>query len=332
MNDKHSVRSAISRRDDMVAALKCQPAARVPIWELSFNAWDAASGRRMVLGEEFTSMTAAAQEWALRSNAEIMAAVCEEFDYAAVTLPNEFWEQAPGELAYYILPDVARLRLAELLRELIGNKVMLVAGTGGVMCANYDVDFCQKLVDAPEEIDALASNTLKRGIDTARKFRDVGVEAVLSSSDIADNAGPFFRPHHMKQFILPYLNDWADAAQSMGLFAILHTDGQITSLLKDIADTAVDAVQAIDPVAGMDMVEAKTIVGERLCLCGNIDCGLLISGTPQTVYDQTTTLLGRMLGRDGWALGASNAVQPEAPIAQYRAMIQAWRDRTFTGD
>ena len=67
-------------------------------------------------------------------------------------------------------------------------------------------------------------------------------------------------------------------------------------------------------------------MGDRLCLCGNIDCGLLLTGTPDTLYAATRELLLSCKPAGAFALGASNAVQEEVPPQNYRAMIQAWRD------
>jgi uroporphyrinogen decarboxylase len=75
----------------------------------------------------------------------------------------------------------------------------------------------------------------------------------------------------------------------------------------------------------MDMRKTKDIVGQRLCLCGNTDCGLLLRGTPDEVYEATRKLLISCKAGGGLVLGASNAVQPEVPMANYRAMVAAWR-------
>ena len=85
-------------------------------------------------------------------------------------------------------------------------------------------------------------------------------------------------------------------------------------------------MQAIDPVAGMDIVAVKKAAAGRVCLCGNVDCGLLQFGPTQKVYDATRRLLESCGGGGGLILGASNAVQIETPAKHYMAMIQAWRD------
>lgn len=316
----------MSRADDMRAALECRkPQVAVPIWELEFQAWDAASGRHVVLGHEFEALSPSGQEKAMYANAEIMLSVCGEMQYAALTGPNGYWNHAPGQLAYYCMPGDTRFRQMEILRELLDPKdLMLVGTTGGIIGANYSMEFCCRLVDEPESIDVMSEERLQNALELARRFRDCGAEAVLCPADIADNSGPFFNPDQMNRWILPYLKKWSEAVREMGMYSILHSDGNLTKYLDAIAATGLDALQAIDPVAGMDMLKAKKIVGDRLCLCGNIDCGLLLKGMPEDVYGATSRLLTEFKGDAGLVLGASNAVQPDVPIGNYRAMIKAW--------
>jgi uroporphyrinogen decarboxylase len=319
----------VSKMSDMIDAL-CgrQPADAVPVWELEFHLWDQASGRHIVLGQEFAALSRVEQERALHANAEIMLSVSDALCFAALTVPSGYWEIAPGEPAYYWLPGEARYRQVEVLRQMAGDLV-LIGNSGGVMAmpgaAEY-VTFSYKLFDAPEEIDERAQATLERGLQQARRFCDLGVEAAYTASDIADNHGLFFSPAQMERFILPYLRRWAEGVREMGCYAILHTDGDVTACLEAFADSGLHALQAIDPVAGMDIRAVKAQVGDRLCLCGNVDCGLLVRGTPQEVYDQTRYLLADCAAGGGLVLGASNAVQVEASIENYRAMIDAWRE------
>jgi uroporphyrinogen decarboxylase len=315
----------MSRTGDLRAALACRPAGKVPRWELEFHAFDAASGRHLVLGREFERLSVAERERALRDNAEIILSVCAELEFAAVTGPNSYWDQAPGELAYYVLPDGCPERQLGVLREMAGDALLLVANVGGVLGAHYDVEFCQMLRDSPEETDALARRTLAEGLERAKRFRDLGADVALTASDIADNSGPFFKPYQMDRFVFPYLEQWSDGVHAMGMTSLLHSDGDLTQHLDRIAGTSLDALQAIDPVAGMDLLRSKEIVGDRLCLCGNVDCGLLVAGTPEAVYAATRELLVTWGSRTGLVLGASNAVQREVPMENYRAMVAAWK-------
>jgi hypothetical protein len=61
----------MSHVDDMRAALACRHPKRVPVWEIEFHCWDAASARHAVLGREFEKLSSAQQEHALHDNADI---------------------------------------------------------------------------------------------------------------------------------------------------------------------------------------------------------------------------------------------------------------------
>ncbi len=238
-------------------------------------------------------------------------------------------EIAPGTPAYYWLPGEARYRQIEVLCEVGIGDLMLVSGSGGVMAmpgAKTYVEFSYKLFDAPQEIDAQARNALARGLEAARRFRDMGIEALFTASDIADNHGPFFNPQQMERFILPYLKEWAHGVREMGGYAILHTDGDVSPCLEGIAESGIHALQAIDPIAGMDIRRVKEEMAGRLCLCGNVDCGLLVNGAPEQVYAETRALLLDCKPGGGLVLGASNAVQRAVSMENYRAMICAWQE------
>lgn len=318
----------MSKKEDLKSALECrQPAGAVPVWELEFHLWNQISGKHVVLGHEFEKLTASQQGKALRANAEIILSVCDEMGFAGMTPPGGFWDVAPGQLAYWVLPGDARWKQTRVLREMAPPDLMLISGSGGVLCppsVNYE-EFAYRLYDAPEEIEEMARQTRDGGIETAKRLRDLGVEAVYCAADIADNHGPYFTPAQMKRFILPYMHEWAEGVKSLGLYAILHTDGNIDAILGDLADIGLNALQAIDPIAGMDIVQVKKRVGDRICLCGNIDCGLLHFGPADRIYQTTRDTILNCKPGGGFVLGASNAVFTETPIAHYREMIRAWR-------
>lgn len=319
----------MSKKENMIAALqKRQPRGAVPIWELEFQAWDAVSGRHVVLGEEFGQLSPDQQDKALAENADIFLGVCEELHFAALTPPGGYWEIAPGAPSYYWLPAGARIKQFELIRKQAPPDLLLVANTGGVMAmpsANNYVSFAYKVHDTPQEIEAHAERVLANGLEAARRFRDLGISVAVTASDVADNHGAYMRPAQMERFVWPYLRRWAEAIREMGIFSILHSDGNLTACLEAIAGSGVDGLQAIDPTAGMDMRATKDQVGGRLCLCGNVHCGTLVAGSPEEVFDATRTLLETCKAGGGLVLGATNAVQPDVPAENYRAMIRAWQ-------
>lgn len=320
----------MTKKDDLIAALtNRQPEGKVPLWELEFHLWDKFSGRRLILGEEYQRLTAREKELALAHNAEIFISVSERLHFSALTMPSMYWEIGQGNPAYYWLPEDGRDRQAETLRRLAPPDLMLVANCSallGIPMGDDYVPFAYRLFDAPEEIDALAEEKLQQGIRDAARFRDLGVEIGLSTSDLADNHSTFMNPSQLDRYVWPYLDRWVEALKRLGMFSILHSDGNLSDCLERIADSGVDCLQAIDPTAGMGMLEVKRRVGSRLCLAGNVDCRLLLADDPEAVYQAARELLLSCSSGGGLILGASNAVQPEVPAENYLALHRAWED------
>ncbi len=298
----------------------------VPIWELEFHLWDKISERPVVLGRQFEALSPKQQENALQVNAEIFLEVSQTLHYSAITLPGGYWEIAPGEPAYFWLPEEARLKQIRILAEQSPD-LLLITSNSAILAmpdANEYVEFSLKLFDAPQDIDLLAQLKYRRGVEAARQLIDCGIDALYSASDLADNRGPYFNPKQMDRYVWPYFSMWVSEVKRMGAYTILHSDGNLMPCIENIANSGVHALQAIDPVAGMDIYKLKNQVGDRLCLCGNIDCGLMLTGSPEQVGGAARDLLTGCKPNGGLVLGASNALQKEVPVENYMAMIHAW--------
>jgi uroporphyrinogen decarboxylase len=109
------------------------------------------------------------------------------------------------------------------------------------------------------------------------------------------------------------------------MFSILHSDGNLTGTMPQLLDSGFHGLQAIDPIAGMDIFAIKQQVGQRLCLCGNIDCGLLQFGPVEKIANQTASVCNELKTGGGFILGASNAVFQGISPQHYKAMIDAWQ-------
>ena len=314
-------------KEDFKYALECKtPHNSIPHWELEFHLWEKYSGKNFYVGEEFLKLNTTEKDIALNKNAEIIAFVSEMLSFSAITIPGNYWEIAPGKPAYWWMPEEYRIKQANILHRLIGKTIMLIANTGGVLgmpSADNYLNFAVSLCESPEVIDEIALNTFKQGIESVNKFAEAGIQTFLTASDIADNSGPFFNPEQMERFILPFLEQWSVHIKELSGLSILHSDGNLNLYLEHIINSGVNALQAIDPIAKMDIKRVKQQVGNKLCICGNIDIGKLITSSPESIYNETKALLEFMKDKPGYILGASNAIQKEVPLQNYMALVEA---------
>jgi uroporphyrinogen decarboxylase len=130
-----------------------------------------------------------------------------------------------------------------------------------------DPDLSRALVEISVEFEA----------EMARRAIKAGAEIVVLGDDYAWKKGPLMSPAHFEEFILPGLQQVVKATKDEGGFCVKHTDGNIYPILDMIVDTGIDAINPLEPVAGMDIADVKRRYGDRVCVVGNIDCGELLS-------------------------------------------------------
>ena len=67
----------------------------------------------------------------------------------------------------------------------------------------------------------------------------------------------------------------------MGLYTIKHTDGNIMPILDSLIAAEPHALHSLDPQGGVDLGGLKQANGDSVCLIGNVNCGLLQTGTDE---------------------------------------------------
>ena len=311
----------MSRKQDFLDVVQRKIPERVPLWELHFHLWSVLSNGQFVSGKAFAALTAHQKREAIAKNAEVMADWGERLGFAAVSIPDTPWD------CVYTLEPHWRIELIRQLKQL-NPSFYVVGGCCGLIgmptsSHGYE-EFCYHLFDEPEAVDTECAAGYESFKVEADRLADAGIDGLYFAADIADNRAPFFNSEQIQRWYFPYLRKHAEYAKAKGLFALLHTDGNIETLLGDIRTSGVQILQAIDPVAGMDIAKTKRALQGEVAVCGNFDCGLMITGTPQQVYDSAKHIVLSCKDGGGFVFGNTNAVDITTPVENYMAMLEAW--------
>jgi len=127
------------------------------------------------------------------------------------------------------------------------------------------------------------------------------------------------------EFITPYLSKLIKGYRDMGFYAIKHTDGNIMPILDQLVQANPHALHSIDPQAGVDIKEVKRLYGDKICLIGNVNCGLLQTGTDEQVIESARYALRWGMPKYGYVFSTSNCVYTGMPLERYRLMLDVWR-------
>jgi uroporphyrinogen decarboxylase len=138
----------------------------------------------------------------------------------------------------------------------------------------------------------------------AERACQLGFDVFVSTDDFAFNTAPFFSPQVFRDLVLPR---YQRVARKITLPWIIHSDGDITSLLDDLVGVGIAATHPNEPAA-MDIRAVKRAYGDRLCLLGNVDLNLLALGAPDEVDREVHDLIRDLAPGGGYILTSGNSL------------------------
>jgi uroporphyrinogen decarboxylase len=241
--------------------------------------------------------------------------------------------QTPEDLKNYVPPDPDaphRLgRLPELVARFKNKKAVIFFHRIGFILSSHLnglENLLMNLLAEPEFTHQLLDKVLAINMQIARRAVRAGADIVVLGDDYAGNTGPLVSPAIFKEFIVPRMKKMVDLVHAEGAKVIQHSDGYMWPILDMIVNTGVDAINPIEPAAGMDIGEVKQKYGHRVCLVGNIDCSYLLSqGSVEEVEAAVKECIGKASRGGGHIISSSNSVVSSAKPENYLALVQAAR-------
>lgn len=206
----------------------------------------------------------------------------------------------------------------------------IISGVGGIFTRvwrimGFDM-FSFAIVDQPDLLAEMFRRVGETQIAVFKKIVEMDqIGAMWYGDDLAYKTGTMIHPKYLRKYLFPYLQQMGEICQQKNIPFVMHSDGNLWSVMPDLLDAGLNALHPIEPLA-MDSVELKTKLGDRLCLLGNIEIGeTLTMGTPADVDAEVKERISKLAPGGGYAVGSSNTVAHYVKLENYKAMIQATR-------
>ena len=220
-------------------------------------------------------------------------------------------------------------RLIARVREKSGDRYFLMVhgdATYSITDGRNMAEFAYRMADDPEAVKRDAQAMVDRQIEAAEALRrHGGLDGFGMCSDYCFNTGPMMSPTQFSELVTPYLARLIQAYRDMGFYAIKHTDGNIMPILDQLVQANPHALHSLDPQAGVDIAEVKRLYGDRICLIGNVNCGLLDTGTDEEVVESARYALKHGMPGGGYVFSTSNCIYTGMRLARYELMLDVWR-------
>jgi uroporphyrinogen decarboxylase len=154
-------------------------------------------------------------------------------------------------------------------------------------------------------------------------WADAGVPGAVYSDDMAYRSGPMLNPRLMEELYGDSFRRITETAHAHGMKIVVHTDGMVYPLLSWFADCGFDGIHSLEPTAGVELARAKEMVGDRLCLLGNLDITrILVDASRDEVFEAVRTSI-LDAGRGGGYILAPTNSHPSIDVERLRWMLQA---------
>jgi uroporphyrinogen decarboxylase len=312
----------LTPREQFIAALERKPpSGRVPHFELVFFLTMEAFGKVHPSHRNYgqwLQMKEVERDLHRRDMADLYLATAERFEHSAIFLhPN------PGSIE-------ETLHLIELIREKSGDRYFLMLhgdATFSIPNGNDMEAFSYRLADEPEKLHEEAAAMVEQALRRAERFHaHGGPDGFALCADYCFNQGPFLSPAQFGEFITPYLARLIRGYRAAGFYVIKHTDGNIMSIAEQLVQTEPHALHSLDPQGGVDIAEVKRLYGNRVCLIGNVHCGMLDTGTPEQARESARYALRHGMPGGGYIFSTSNCIYTGRPLSQYEVMLEVWRE------
>jgi uroporphyrinogen-III decarboxylase len=189
--------------------------------------------------------------------------------------------------------------------DLLGD---FLRGTKGIM-----LDMYRKPTAVLKACEKILPYEIERGVNSAK--RSGGRLVFIALHKGLDG---FMSQEQFNRYYWPTLRDLTIGLINEGLIPYVFWEGRCTSRLEAIKD--IPAGKAIYRFEATDMMKAKDILRNRVCIRGNVPISLLATGTPDDVRTYCRKLID-YAGRDGGFIMDAAAHVTEAKPENLRAMF-----------
>ncbi len=312
----------MTERERFIRTLRREPiGGRVPTFELVFYLTMEAFGKvhpdhRSY--HQWKQMSRSEQELHINDQADLFIDTARRYHHSAI-----FVHANPHDME-------TQRRVYEAIREKSGDEFFLMAHgdpTFSMPDGEHMMEFTEMMYEEPEKLIAQAEANTEASIARAEEYRKWGklLDGFALCSDYCFNVNPFFTPTAFSEFITPFLKKTIDAYRDLGFYTIKHTDGNIMPIVDQMVQCGPDALHSLDPQGGVDLAEVSRLYGDRVALIGNVNCGLLQTGSEEEcVADVRRALRDGMARGAGYIFSTSNCAYTGLPLERYELMNKIW--------
>jgi uroporphyrinogen decarboxylase len=198
--------------------------------------------------------------------------------------------------------------------------------TYGMPSGSTMMEFSSMLFEKPQQLKDEAQRRIDEQLEKARMLQGKGLDGFTMCTDYCMNTGPFLSPTQFAEFVTPYLKQLIAGYRELGFYTIKHSDGNIMPIIDQLVECNPHALHSLDPQGGVDIKQVKQTYGNQVCLCGNVNCGLIDTGTDEEYLESVRYAITHGKPGGGYIFCTSNCIYTGMQLERYEKILALWRE------
>lgn len=133
--------------------------------------------------------------------------------------------------------------------------------------------------------------------------------------------GTFLSPDTLRRLTFPWHKRVCDAAHGHGKVALLHSCGNLVSVIRDIIDSGYDGKHSFEDAISPSIFELNEMFGDRICLLGGVDVDFLCRADESALRARVRKMIDSLGPNGGYMLGSGNSITGYVPLENFRIML-----------
>lgn len=247
----------------------------------------------------------------------------EFLDFTVTT--EEAWEEAKKRMA--ITPD--RINW-EYLRKNYDRWVAEGSFLRGDFWFGFDVTHSWMvgtetlliaMIENPEWVKDMIGTYLDSCIALFDQIWDAGYhfDEIFWPDDMGYKGTTFFSVETYREIVKPFHKKACEWAHNKGIYAHLHSCGNITTFVPDILDCGVDALNPLEIKAGVKPLELKEKYGDQLVLHGGINA--VLWPDKEAITEEIRRLVPELKKDGGYIFSSDHSIPNNVSLENFRYIV-----------
>lgn len=178
------------------------------------------------------------------------------------------------------------------------------------------------MMEEPELVEDMFDTYLSRCETLFSRIWDAGYrfDEIFWYDDMGYKGTTFFSPNMYRSMLQPYHKRAVDWAHNRGIYAQLHSCGDVMTLLPDIVATGVDALNPLEVKAGMDAFKIKKEYGDRLVLHGGINA--VLWNDKDAILEEIDRKVPVLKENGGFIFSSDHSIPNSVSLENMKAIVE----------